>query len=76
MVSSAYGTGKPMQVYSDSMTEGSIALGVNEGYVAMTIPVHVDYLADSYLYVESSGKVLFAGENTPYYGMSNISEAN
>lgn len=74
--SSAYGTGKPMQVYSDSMTEGQIAIGVDAGYVAMTIPVHVDYLADSYLYVASSGKVLFAGANTPYYGMSNISEAN
>lgn len=73
--SSAYGEGKPMQVYSDSMTEGQIAINVSESFAAMTIPVHVDYLADSYLYVASSGKVLFAGANTPYYGMSNISEA-
>ena len=72
---SAYGTGKPMQVYSDSMVEGGVSITADAGYVAITIPVHIDYLADSYLYVQSSGKVLFAGANTPYYGMSNISEA-
>ena len=75
IATSAYGTGKPMQVYSDSMVEGGISVTANAGYVAITIPVHIDYLADSYLYVQSSGKVLFAGANTPYYGMSNISEA-
>ena len=73
---SAYGAGKPMQVYSDSMTEGQFGLSISQNYVKMAIPVHVDYLADSYLYIESSGKVLFAGRNTPYYGMQNISEAS
>ena len=75
IATSAYGTGKPMQVYSDSMVEGGVSITADAGYVAITIPVHIDYLADSYLYVQSSGKVLFAGANTPYYGMSNISEA-
>ena len=73
---SAYGDGRPMQVYSDSMTEGQVQMNLSNNYVAMTIPCHVDYLADSYLYVASSGKVLFAGANTPYYGMENISEAS
>lgn len=72
---SGYGTGKPIQVYSGSMTEGSIAITIANNYVALTIPCHVDYIDDSYLYVQSSGKVLFAGANTPYFGMSNVSEA-
>lgn len=73
---SAYGSGKPMQSYSDSMTEGQMAVSMPSTYVSLTIPCHVDYLDDSYLYVASSGKVLFAGRNTPYYGMENISEAS
>lgn len=31
-----------------------------------------NYVDDSYMYVVESGKVLFAGKNTPYYGLSNI----
>lgn len=34
-----------------------------------------DGVDDAYAYMETSGNVLFAGKNTPYYGMSNISQA-
>lgn len=70
------GSGKPMQVYSESMTQGRIGFQVSLNVVSFTIPVHVDYLDDSYIYIQSTGNVLFAGKNTPYYGMHNISEAN
>ena len=72
---SAYGTGRPMQVYSDSMTEGNIQMLLANNFASMTIPICTQYIDYAYLYVQSSGKVLFAGKYTPYYGMSNISEA-
>ena len=33
------------------------------------------YIHDAYMYDKTTGQVFFAGRNTPYYGMSNISEA-
>lgn len=33
-------------------------------------------LKDSYAYIVETGKILFAGENTPYYGHTNVSELN
>lgn len=33
-------------------------------------------LKDSYAYIVETGKILFAGKNTPYYGHTNISELN
>ena len=74
--SSAYGSGKPIQDYSESMTEGSVSFTVSKNFAYLTIPVGVDYVDDAYLYIQSNGVVLFAGKNTPYYGMSNISEAS
>ena len=75
---SAYGSGKPMNVYAESMTEGSFSLtSANVAlYPYLTIPIDKNYKDYAYLYVGSTGKVLFAGANTPYYGMSNISEAS
>lgn len=74
---SAYGTGKPMMAYNaEGMTEGAIQLNTSNNYVAFTIPIGVDYVDDAYLYLASTGDVIFAGANTPYYGMQNISEAN
>lgn len=78
IVASAYGTGKPMNVYAESMTEGSITLTSENValYPYLTIPIDKTYKDYAYLYVGSTGKVIFAGANTPYYGMSNISEAS
>jgi len=75
---SAYGSGKPMNVYAESMTEGSFSLmSANVAlYPYLTIPIDKNYKDYAYLYVGSTGKVLFAGANTPYYGMDNISEAS
>ena len=33
-------------------------------------------LDDSYIYFTDTGDIIFAGKNTPYYGMSNISDVN
>lgn len=74
--SSAYGSGKPINVKSDSMTEGSVSFGKDNGYQYVTIPIGYNYTSEAYLYVQSTGEVLFAGSDTPYYGMSNISEAS
>lgn len=44
-------------------------------YVGISFSVDVRYLDDAYMYDKTTGLVFFAGKNTPYYGMSNISEA-
>lgn len=42
----------------------------------MAFSVDTRYLDYSYIYEGETGQVLFAGVNTPYYGMHNISEAS
>lgn len=44
-------------------------------YSKIQFSVDTRYLTDAYMYDKTTGKVWFAGENTPYYGMTNISEA-
>lgn len=45
-------------------------------YNQIAFSVDIRYLDDSYMYDYVTGQVWFAGINTPYYGMRNISEAN
>lgn len=45
-------------------------------YTMVSFSVDIRYLDDSYMYDKTTGQVWFAGKNTPYYGMSNISEAS
>lgn len=35
-------------------------------------PLVTAYIDDDYAYFEDTGEVIFAGKNTPYYGMANI----
>lgn len=42
------------------------------GYVRLNIIM--DGLADSYAYNATTGKVYYAGKNTPYYGKTNIND--
>lgn len=42
-------------------------------YTKITFNVDTRYLDDAYMYDKTTGLVFFAGRNTPYYGMSNIS---
>lgn len=44
-------------------------------YSKIQFSVDTRYLDDAYMYDKTTGQVWFAGENTPYYGMTNISEA-
>lgn len=57
-----------MTEYSNSYTVGS--------YSKIAFSVDTRYLDDAYMYDKTTGQVWFAGINTPYYGMSNISEAS
>lgn len=57
-----------------SYTEYKKSWSVNT-YNQIKFSVDTRYLADSYMYDYNTGQVWFAGSNTPYYGMSNISEA-
>ena len=41
-------------------------------YNQVRFTVNLAHLDDAYMYVYSTGQVLFAGRNTPYYGMANI----
>lgn len=40
----------------------------------VSFPVPMSSVADSYAYVHQTGEILFAGENTQYYGKRNVSE--
>ena len=44
-------------------------------YSKIQFSVDTRYLDDAYMYDKTTGQVWFAGVNTPYYGMTNISEA-
>lgn len=45
-------------------------------YNKISFDVDLRYLHDSYMYDYTTGLVFFAGRNTPYYGMRNVSEAS
>ena len=63
------------QSASGTLTEFSQSwtLSGNYKYVRMTIDAR--YADDAYMYDKTTGKIWFAGINTPYFGMSYISEA-
>lgn len=60
---------------SGEMTEYSQSWTISQ-YSKIAFSVDMRYLDDAYMYDKSTGKVFFAGINTPYYGMSNISQAS
>ena len=60
-------SGTPTEYGSKSWTVGS--------YNQIAFSVDTRYLDDAYMYDKTTGTVWFAGINTPYYGMDNISEA-
>ena len=59
--------------YIDYWSGGNYKLNVNSNGIAVTLYKNID---DSYLYINDTGQILFAGKNTPYYGHRNISELN
>lgn len=64
------GTGKPM---NPDNTEGQASMNLSTAiFNGVRVVVAYNYADDSYLYIKSTGQVLFAGKNTPYYGMANI----
>lgn len=63
------------QNVNGTMTEYSQSWNISE-YSKIAFSVDTRYLDDAYMYDKTSGQVWFAGINTPYYGMSNISEAS
>lgn len=44
-------------------------------YKKIAFSVDMDYLDRAYMYDYNTGRVFFAGRNTPYWGMENVSEA-
>lgn len=58
----------------ESATEQQFSPSASE-YNQMAFTLATGYEEDSYAYVVSTGYIIFAGKNTKYYGMSNISEA-
>ena len=53
---------------------GSIGLYYEPSWPAdrFRVTLITKYIDDSYMYFEETGDVIFAGRNTPYYGMKNI----
>lgn len=60
--------------YSHTYTEFKNSWNVNS-YNEIRFTVDKRCLDDAYMYDYTSGQIFFAGKNTPYYGMSNVSEA-
>ena len=70
-------TGRWAKAYNNShtYTEFSNSWNASE-YNQVRFSVDIRALDDAYMYDKTTGQVWFAGINTPYYGMCNISEAN
>ena len=49
-------------------------INANTNQISCTLKISM--LDDSYLWLEESGEILFAGKNSIYYGHRNISELN
>lgn len=58
-----------------TMTEFSNSWTISAGYSKIAFSLDVRYLDGAYMYDKTTGQIWFAGVATPYYGMSNISEA-
>lgn len=67
-------TGRWAQLASGTLVEFKQEWTIGE-YSKIMVSLDERYIDDSYLYDYNTGQVIFAGQNTPYYGMSNISEA-
>lgn len=63
------------QIATGTMSEYSQEWTLTKTYTKIAFCLDKRYIDDSYMYDKTTGKVWFAGINTPYYGMSNISEA-
>ena len=63
------------QLASGTTTEYVSQLYTIESYSQITFSLDIRYLDDAYMYDYVTGQVFFAGANTPYYGMHNVSEA-
>lgn len=53
-------------------TGGYYYLPANANKIRVSIPIA--NLLTCYAYIESTGQILFAGKNTPYYGYTNIND--
>ena len=63
--------------FGSTYTEFSQSWTLQSGnYTKITFDLDMRYLDYSYMYDKTTGLVFFAGVNTPYFGMDNISEAN
>lgn len=47
---------------------------VVEGINGLVFPIFLFGAEESYAYINETGRVLFAGRNTPYYGKANIND--
>ena len=63
-----------VQNAAGTMTEYSQSWTLSAPYSQVAICVDVRYLDDAYMYDKTTGNIWFAGKNTPYWKMSNISE--
>lgn len=64
-----------VQNAAGTMTEYSNSWNLAAPFSYIAFSVDMRYIDDAYMYDKTTGQVWFAGINTPYYGMSNISEA-
>lgn len=63
------------QSISGAMTEFSNSWTLTASYSKIAFSLDLKYLDSAYMYDKTTGQIWFAGVATPYYGMSNISEA-
>lgn len=47
---------------------------LNSPIFKITFSIRISEIANSYIYIEETGQILFAGKKTPYYGYTNIND--
>ena len=71
------GNARWTKLSGSTYTEFSNSWTLSSGqYTKITFDLDIRYLDYSYMYDKTTGLVFFAGINTPYFGMENISEAS
>lgn len=67
-------TSETTPAINNTGTEGKFSFvgGTTDGAAQVRFSIFTDYMDDSYAYFVNTGNIIFAGKNTPYYGMANI----
>lgn len=62
--------------FANQVGTRNIPLGSDNRLVDIAFSIEITEIHNSYVYVQETGQILFAGKNSIYYGHRNVSELN